>query len=138
MAAGIPTRLSDAQARTEGRKFGLQVGAAFLVFAAIAAWRDKQTVALVLAALGAVLVLGGVAAPAALVPVYRAWMKMAHAISRVTQPVFLGIVYFLTFLPIALLMRLFGKNPMKHRAQGDSYWAPRAEGSRRGDLQRQF
>ncbi|HKG93327.1 MAG TPA: hypothetical protein VKA84_15580, partial [Gemmatimonadaceae bacterium] len=96
MEAGIPARLST-DARAEGRKFGLQVGAAFLVLAGIAYWRNKHTVSTILASLGAVLILGGLVAPAAMAPVNRAWMKMAAAIAKVTQPIFLGLVYFLAF-----------------------------------------
>ena len=141
MAAGIPARLSTdarAQARSEGRKFGVQVGAAFLVFAGIAYWRDKQTVTTVLAALGGVLVLGGLIAPAAMAPVNRAWMKMAAQIARVTQPIFLGLVYFLAFVPVAMLMRLFGKRPMQRPKDAVTFWDARPEGNRRGNLLRQF
>jgi len=137
LAAGIPARLST-DARAEGRKFGLQVGAAFLVLAGIAYWRHKPSVFTVLAALGGVLILGGLVAPAAMAPVNRAWMKMAAAIAKVTQPIFLGLVYFLAFVPVALLMRAFGKNPMKRKANAPTFWDARAEGSRRGNMIRQF
>ena len=137
MEAGIPARLST-DARAEGRKFGVQVGAAFLVFAGIAFWRDKQTVAMALATLGAVLVLGGLVAPAAMAPVNRAWMKMAAQIAKVTQPIFLGLVYFLAFVPVAMLMRLFGKRPMARAKNAPTFWDARPEGKRKGDLLRQF
>ena len=137
MEAGIPARLST-DARAEGRKFGVQVGAAFLVFAGIAFWRDKQTVTTVLAALGGVLVLGGLVVPAAMAPVNRAWMKMAMQIARVTQPIFLGLVYFLAFVPIAMLMRLFGKRPMTRKKDAPTFWDVRPAGSRKGNLLRQF
>ena len=137
MEAGIPARLST-DPRVEGRKFGVQVGAAFLVLAGIAYWRNKHTVSIALGSLGAVLILGGLVAPAAMAPVNRAWMKMAAAIAKVTQPIFLGLVYFLAFVPVSLMMRALGKNPMVRRKNAATFWDARPEGSRKGNLLRQF
>jgi hypothetical protein len=63
-------------------------------------------------------------------------MGLAHAISRVTTPIFLGLVYFLTIMPIGLIMRAVGRNPIHHRAVKDSYWASRDYP--RGTLKNQF
>ena len=59
MAAGVPARLTAAQ----GRRFGLTVGGAFLVFAAIAWWRGHPTTIDVLGSLGGVLCLAGLVVP---------------------------------------------------------------------------
>ena len=89
------------------------------------------------AALGVALITGGLAAPAALAPVERAWMGMAHAISKVTTPIFMGIVYFVVLTPVGLLRRALGKNPLRHRAREDSYWVDRGS-EPASDLKRQF
>ena len=128
----IPARLTAA----EGRKFAFTVGTAFLVFGGIAWWRHHPTIAPILGALGVLFWIGGLVAPASLGPVQRAWMGLAHAISKVTTPIFLGVVYFVVLTPVGLLMRLFGRNPIKHHAKQDSFWAPRAE--TRGTLTNQF
>jgi hypothetical protein len=120
----------------EGRKFALTVGTAFLVFAGISWWREHVYVWRVLAALGGGLWVAGLVLPGRLSGLYRAWMGLAHAISRVTTPVFLGLVYFLTILPIGLVMRAVGRNPIRHRVVNDSYWAPRDHP--RGTLKNQF
>ena len=133
LAAGIPARLSA----HEGRKFAFTVGAAFLVFAALAWWRDRTAALRVFAALGGLLVLLGAFVPTRLGPVQRAWMGLAHAISRVTTPVFMGIVYFVVMLPIGLLMRLAGRRPLVHRPVQDSLWVPPPSGGR-SDLEHQF
>lgn len=121
-----------------GRKFAFTVGAAFLVLGAILWWRGAQTVAPALAGLGAVLGLLGVAIPERLGPLERAWMGLAHLISKVTTPIFMGVVFFLVITPIALLMRLFGKAPMRPRHGRETYWVPRDPSATRGDLTRQF
>ena len=134
MAAGIPARLTSAQ----GRRFGLTVGGAFLVFAAIAWWRGHGTSTSVLGALGGVLVLAGLVIPTLLGPVERAWMKLAHLISKVTTPIVMGVMYLLVLTPVGLLRRTFGGNPMVHPLHDTSYWKSRPTGRRAGNLTRQF
>jgi ABC-type uncharacterized transport system permease subunit len=134
MAAGVPARLTVAQ----GRRFGLTVGGAFLVFAAIAWWRGHPTTTNVLGALGGVLALAGLAIPTLLGPVERAWMKLAHVISKVTTPIVMAVMYLLVLTPVGLLRRAFGGNPLVHQPKGASYWKSRPEGSRGGNLTRQF
>jgi hypothetical protein len=135
LAAGIPAGLTP----REGRKFGLTVGAAFLVLAAISRWRGHTTTPLVLGGLGAALVLAGGLLPGRLAPVHRAWMQLALLLSKVTTPVFMGLIYFVVLTPTGLLIRLFGRNPLKHRPREGSYWVTRpAETPERNSLTRQF
>jgi len=135
VAAGIPARLTA----REGRRFGLTVGGAFLVLAAIAWWRGGAVATNVFAALGSLLALAGLVIPTSLGPVERAWMGLAHAISKVTTPIVMGVMYIVVLTPVGLLRRTFGGNPLVHPAAGGSYWHPRPEGKRRSSsLERQF
>jgi hypothetical protein len=78
----------------------------------------------------------GLLVPAHLGPVQRGWMGLAHAISRVTTPIFMGVVYFVVITPIGLLRRVLGGNPLRaHR--GATGWVDRQQAPR-GDLTRQF
>ncbi len=79
----------------------------------------------VLAALSAAFGVAGLAVPARLQPVERAWMGLAHLLSKVTTPIFMGIVYFVVLTPIAIVRRMAGGNPMTHKLEADSYWAKR-------------
>ena len=132
MARGIPARLTPA----EGRKFAFTVGAAFLVLAAVMVWRDHRILIYGFGGLGAGLFAAGALIPARLGPVQRGWMAFAHALSKVTTPVFMGVVFFIVIAPVGLLMRLFGRNPIRHRPVNQSYWAPRNE--MRGGMNNQF
>ena len=135
MARGVPTGL---EAR-EGRKFGLTVGTAFLIFGGIMIWRGRILPAQILGGIGALLILGAAVLPAKLKAVERAWMAMALQMSRVMTPIVLGVVYFLVLTPIALLMRSLRGNPLVHRTNGTGYWLRRAEGPNgKSDLRRQF
>jgi hypothetical protein len=123
----------------EGRKFAFTVGTAFLVIASVLyLWRGHVTVPGVLAGLGTALLLAGLVIPGRLGPVWRAWMGLALILSKVTTPIFMSVVYYLVMTPTGILRRLIGKNPVEHVATDGSYWAPRPDGARRSDLQRQF
>jgi len=84
---------------------------------------------LICLALGGLLALAGVFVPGRLGPVYRAWMGFSHLLSRVTTPVFMGIVYFLILTPIGAIMRLFGRNPVRRRPAHGSFWIRRPAGA---------
>lgn len=134
MAAGIPARLTSA----EGRKFGLTLGIAFSVLAGIVYWRGHIKVATVFGVVGAAFLLAGLLVPTLLGPVQRGWMNFALMLSKVTTPIFMGIVYFLVVTPIGVIMRLFGKNPVATKPQVESYWVPKSAAGGRGGMQNQF
>jgi len=121
----------------DGRSFAIPVGAAFLLLAALFFWREREALFRITAGLGGVLLVAGALVPGKLGPAYRGWMKTAFAISRITTPIFLAIVYFLMMTPTGLLMRLFGRRPIVHEERNESFWRS-TEGRRRGDLRRQF
>jgi hypothetical protein len=123
---------------TEGRRFGLTLGGAFLVLAAVLLWRDRTVAGLVGGGLGTVILIAGFAIPRRLGPLYRAWMGLAHLLSMVTTPIFMGIIYFGVFTPVGLVRRIVGRNSIARRPNEVSYWVPRAAGSGRGDMERQF
>jgi len=121
----------------EGRRFAFTVGIAFLVMGGISAWRGHQLPPKILWGLGGALLLAGVVVPGRLTGVHNGWMKLATAISKVTAPIMVGAVYYLILTPIGGLMRLLGRNPLRHREQNGGYWLP-ATGDGRSDLETQF
>jgi hypothetical protein len=124
----------------EGRRFGLTVGAALLALAGVSWWRGSVVAGSVVAILGSLLVAAGLLLPVELEPVHRAWMAVALAISRVTTPILMGIVFLVAITPIAVALRLMGRNPLEHRAPANGgYWKARPPESRaRTDLEHQF
>jgi hypothetical protein len=135
MAERIPARLT-AEA---GRKFGLTVGIAFLVIGALLAWRHKPVRADVALAIAGFLIVAALAAPTSLGPVERAWMGLARLISKVTTPIFMGVVYFLVITPLGLLRRVFAGSSMRRNAGETSYWvAHKPAADRRESMERQF
>ena len=109
--------------RSELRKFGLVVGAAFAVIGGVRWWL-KGDPPEVLFSIAAVLVLLGAIAPAALGPVFRIWMKLAEALNWVMTRVTLSVAFYALLTPVAILYRLVSGDPL-HRnldSSAASYW----------------
>jgi hypothetical protein len=87
--------------------------------------------------LGGVLLLAGLFVPGRLSRAHGAWMALARAISRVTSPIMVGVLYFGVLTPVGLLMRALGRNPLRHRERNGGFWAPAQSGGR-SDLKAQF
>ena len=119
------TDSSKSYSAARGRRFALTLFIAFAVLAVIAAWRDRETALFVFGALAAALAISGLAAPASLQPVERAWMSLAHALSRLTTPIFMAIVYFVLLTPVGSIRRAAGRNALVRKTKDDSYWIPR-------------
>lgn len=134
MARGVSARLTPG----EGRKFGLLVGGAFLVLGVLFWRRTHYTGAWVALALASGLIVGGLAAPSRLGPIYRAWMGLAKAISKVTTPVFMGAMFFLVLTPAGFLVRLFGHRSLSRPLGSATYWQSRPAEARRGEMDHQF
>jgi len=112
---------------------------AFGVLAAISLWRGHDTAPLVFGALGGALLLAGIAIPTYLGPVYRGWMRFGLLLSKVTTPIFMGLVYFVVVTPMALFMRLLGRNTLVQKRVDDSYWVTRdPAASATSSMMRQF
>ena len=121
----------------EGRSFAFTLTGAFAVLAAVSWWRAHPRASVIFGAVAGVLLLAGLAVPTRLGPVRDAWMGLAHAISKVTTPIFMGAVYFLVITPSGIIRRLVGGNPLRHSHGKASGWVDR-RGSPPTDLSRQF
>ena len=133
MAAPDPARLTP----SAGRRFAWSVGGALLIIAGVAWWRGSVWSPRALGALGAVLLAAGAVAPSRLGGVYRMWMAVGNALSNVTTPIVLSVVYFCVVTPTGLLIRLSGRGVLRHRLRNGSYWSPVPSGGR-SRLENQF
>lgn len=75
---------------------------------------------------GAFLVVA-LAVPRVLRPANRLWFRFGRLLHGIVTPVVLGLVFFSTVTPTALILRLTGKDPMTLRFEPErqSYWIRR-------------
>ena len=64
------------------------------------------------------------------------WYKLALILSRVMNPLVLGIVYFVFISPIAILFRLFGNDPMRLKDNKGSMYEIREKTYTKEDLEK--
>ena len=115
------------------REFGLLVGA---VFSGLGLWwfyRGKFAVAAyVFTITGAALVVLGGVFPRVLIVPRKWWMKLAEGMSYVSSRIILAIIFFLVLMPIGLIKRATGWDPLGRRAASrDTYWHSYPTRSRR-------
>jgi len=115
---------------SELRKFGLLVGAVFMLLGLWFWLRGKARYPYFLVP-GVVLVVLGAVAPRALRLVYIGWMSLAFVLGVVVSSVVLTLFFYLIVVPIGLLARLVGKDFLNRRfdADANSYWILRDRSS---------
>lgn len=62
---------------------------------------------------GAALVIAAFLIPRALTPLYRPWMRLAEGLGWINTRILLVLIFYLVVTPIGLVMRLFGRSPVK-------------------------
>jgi len=79
-------------------------------------------------------------APDRLRPLNRLWFKLGGALHKITNPIIMGVLFFGVILPIAMLFRLRGADPLKlsFDKNATSYWTMRDAADAAGDMSKQF
>lgn len=96
------------------RKFGITTGLIIAgLFGLLIPWAFNLTFVRWPWILCAVLVFWGLIAPMSLNRVYKGWMRFGLFMSKITTPIIMGSVFFLMITPIALIIKILGKDAMK-------------------------
>lgn len=112
--------------RGSDRSYGIVFA---LVFLAIALWPlvGGGEIRLWALAPATIFSVATVIRPALFSPLYHAWYHLGLLLGRITTPLVMAGLFLLAVTPIAVLMRLFGKDPLALRfdPDADTYWIPR-------------
>ena len=75
----------------------------------------------------------------ALLPLNKLWMSFGLLLGRIASPLVLGIIFFGLFTPIAILMRIIGRDELRLKLnQKQSYWISRSESIKTESFKNQF
>ncbi|MDD9878835.1 MAG: SxtJ family membrane protein [Magnetovibrio sp.] len=111
------------------RSFGLVFA---VVFAIIGLWPliNALPVRIWALAIAAGFALAAFVAPKLLGPLNLIWFKFGMLLHKVVNPLVMGLLFFLTVTPIALIMRVLGKDPLRRSFDNTaaSYWIEREPG----------
>ncbi len=95
----------------------------------------------VLLGIGLLLLVVAAAMPKLLRPFNRLWFEFGLLLHKLISPLVLGLIYLTSVAPVGLLMRMFGKDPLRRRFEPElrSYWIARdPPGPQADSLPRQF
>lgn len=111
------------------RKFGWQFGIGLAMLSLIGVWRGWWPwLVISLAFLALTNFTLAWVAPSALGTVNRAWMGLGHLLGKLVAPIVLSLMFVVLFVPIAAVMRLWGRDELLLRDRsGDSFWVKRPE-----------
>lgn len=75
----------------------------------------------------------------ALLPLNKLWMRFGLILGMIVSPIVLGVIFFGLFTPIAMLMRLSGRDELRLKyAQKASHWISRGEPIKSESFKHQF
>ena len=106
------------------RSFGVTVGAVACAAAAYVWWRGAVQSAAILGGAGITLVALGILAPRALYWPSLVWWKLVHVLGYINARIILTVLFSVLLVPIGLLWRLTGKDPLSRRRTGATGWSP--------------
>ena len=74
-----------------------------------------------------------------LLPLNKLWMRFGLLLGIIVSPIVLGVIFFGLFTPIAMLMRLSGRDELRLKfAQKASHWILRGEPIKSESFKNQF
>ena len=77
--------------------------------------------------------------PEKLLPLNKLWMQLGLLLGNIVSPVVLGIIFFCVITPVAILMRLAGRDDLRLRFhKKPSYWLERIEQIESESFERQY
>ena len=68
---------------------------------------------------GGVMVGLALAAPRSLNPIYHGWMRFGLILNAIETPIILGIVFYLIPMPMGMIKRLLGDDPMRRKLENE-------------------
>ena len=121
--------VTPAATQKQLRQFGWMVGTVLILVGGWQLYRQiHPTARIVLWSVGGFLVLNGLLTPKILAPGYKIWMRLATVLGWINTRILLGLIFYLIFTPVGLVMRLSGRDPLTQRIDrtADSYWVDRS------------
>jgi hypothetical protein len=130
--------LSDVELPSN-RKFGFFFTAIFWAAAAYAFYVNSTNWLYILGAIGVVFFVVTILKADTLLPLNKLWMKFGLLLGMIVSPIVMGVIFFVIFSPIAILMRLFGRDELRLRFKKQAtHWISRVSTAEYDSFKNQF
>ena len=110
--------------RNEERSFGVSVGSVLCLVAALLVWRGRPLRAELVGGIGALLIAAAILYAPILKYPSAAWWRFSRALGYVNARVLLTILYGIVLVPLSLIWRLTGTDPLGRRRDKWRGWTP--------------
>jgi hypothetical protein len=105
------------------RSFGIAVGTVLCAIAALLLWRHRVGRAEILGTIGITLLFFGLTYPPILKWPSAAWWKFARILGYVNARIILTVLFSIIFVPLSLVWKLTGKDPLNRRRDRWPGWS---------------
>ena len=122
--------------KNPGRSFGIIF---FIFFLIVSFWPefDLKKIKLFPFVIAIIFFSLAIIAPKYLLPLNSAWIKLGELLGKFISPIVMALIYFLVITPIAIMLKIFGKDLLKIKFNKDStYWTNRKKNM--GSMKKQF
>ncbi len=121
------------------RNFGLTTGAIVVVlFGILLPWLLSHGWPRWPWILAAVLWVPALLYPGILHPVYKGWMKFGAVVGFINTRIILGILFYLIIMPVGLIMRLIGHDPMRRKHSSSPTYRVKSENNPVKNMEKPF
>ena len=121
------------------RKFGLFFSLVFAVVAAYFFYSANMSLVYVSVTVSLTILVITLVKNELLVPLNKLWMHFGLLLGMIFNPIILGIIFFGLFTPIALFMRLIGRDELRLKlSKKSSHWISRSKQIKSENFKQQF
>jgi hypothetical protein len=121
------------------QKFGMFFTLVFFLLSGYSLISNQVTMLFVLFVLFVVCALVTLLIPQKLATLNFLWYRLGMFLGKITNPLVMGILFFLFITPIAFVIRLLGRDELKLKSSTvKSYWIERSHNNLSTDFTRQF
>ena len=120
-------------------KFGFFFSTIFLLASLYSYYIDSEFMVYILGLLCGILLITTITNPKVLLPLNKLWMKFGILLGMIVSPILMGIIFFGIFTPIAMIMRLLGRDELRLRfKKKKTHWINRITLTEIDSFKKQF
>ena len=121
------------------KKFGIFLSFLFVVIAGFFLYKKIDHYAYICLIIAFILLLSSLLRADLLHPLNKLWMKFGLLLGSIVNPILLGLIFIIIFSPIALLMRLMGRDELHLKFERKkTYWIKRSDSIDTESFKNQF
>jgi len=117
------------------KKFGYFFGIIFFVLGIYFLFKETQGMSWLFLFLGGLFILTASYIPIILLPLNKLWFKLGLLLSKIVNPIIIGIIFFIVVSPIAILANFTGRDELRlKKSTKNTFWIDKKESSHDQDF----